>query len=224
MLIAAGRLVALALLLLPPSSSQVLTLRRTLYVLAAITAIRPLTHFIQGILINIYQKLSTYAIPGPSPFGTVAPVIAATPWPTAATWNTALQPSTVPHNAVRDGIPRKVVYLTKSSPPAFQCARHRRAELPHQAASVFSDLEASDQRAPYPVLSGRRHRCAIRPMRWSGLHWRDCLPVRLHLHCYQPCVISALPLRMSVTNLTCYQLTTLNVCKPKEACARFQAE
>ncbi|PPQ97202.1 hypothetical protein CVT26_000712 [Gymnopilus dilepis] len=49
-----------------------------------------------GILINIYTTLTTYAIPGPSPYGTAAPAIANTPWPTTATWNTALQPKTVP--------------------------------------------------------------------------------------------------------------------------------
>uniref|UniRef100_A0A8H7Y615 AA9 family lytic polysaccharide monooxygenase n=1 Tax=Psilocybe cubensis TaxID=181762 RepID=A0A8H7Y615_PSICU len=49
-----------------------------------------------GILINIYEPLSTYAIPGPTPYGTTVPAIAATPWPTTATWNTASQPKTVP--------------------------------------------------------------------------------------------------------------------------------
>ncbi|KAJ3868267.1 glycosyl hydrolase family 61-domain-containing protein [Lentinula novae-zelandiae] len=49
-----------------------------------------------GILINIYQQLDTYEIPGPSPYATTSPTVAATPWPTTATWDTALQPSTVP--------------------------------------------------------------------------------------------------------------------------------
>jgi len=49
-----------------------------------------------GILINIYQQLNTYQIPGPSPYGTTSPTVAASAWPTAATWNTAQQPSTVP--------------------------------------------------------------------------------------------------------------------------------
>ncbi|KAI0760513.1 glycoside hydrolase family 61 protein [Fomes fomentarius] len=49
-----------------------------------------------GILINIHQDLDTYVIPGPTPYGTTAPPVAATPYPTTATWNTALQPSTVP--------------------------------------------------------------------------------------------------------------------------------
>ncbi|KIK68802.1 carbohydrate-binding module family 1 protein [Collybiopsis luxurians FD-317 M1] len=49
-----------------------------------------------GILINIYQQLNSYQIPGPSPYGTTSPAVANTPWPTTATWNTALQPSTVP--------------------------------------------------------------------------------------------------------------------------------
>ncbi|PPQ89045.1 hypothetical protein CVT25_006715 [Psilocybe cyanescens] len=49
-----------------------------------------------GILINIYEPLSTYAIPGPTPYGAAVPAVAATPWPTTATWNTASQPKTVP--------------------------------------------------------------------------------------------------------------------------------
>ncbi|OCH84517.1 hypothetical protein OBBRIDRAFT_799019 [Obba rivulosa] len=49
-----------------------------------------------GILINIYQQLDTYAIPGPTPYAIASPAVASTPWPTTATWNTALQPSTVP--------------------------------------------------------------------------------------------------------------------------------
>ncbi|KAJ3974375.1 glycosyl hydrolase family 61-domain-containing protein [Lentinula raphanica] len=49
-----------------------------------------------GILINIYQQLDTYEIPGPSPYGTTSPAVASTAWPTTATWNTADQPSTVP--------------------------------------------------------------------------------------------------------------------------------
>ncbi|EIN08692.1 hypothetical protein PUNSTDRAFT_154784 [Punctularia strigosozonata HHB-11173 SS5] len=49
-----------------------------------------------GILINIYQSLTAYTIPGPTPHATQSPAVANTPWPTTATWNTALQPSTVP--------------------------------------------------------------------------------------------------------------------------------
>ncbi|KAH9852350.1 glycoside hydrolase family 61 protein [Lenzites betulinus] len=49
-----------------------------------------------GILINIYQQLNSYTIPGPAPFATPSPAVATTPYPTTATWNTALQPSTVP--------------------------------------------------------------------------------------------------------------------------------
>ncbi|KAK7462784.1 hypothetical protein VKT23_007368 [Stygiomarasmius scandens] len=49
-----------------------------------------------GILINIYQQLNTYVIPGPTPYGSASPAVAATPYPTAATWNTASQPKTVP--------------------------------------------------------------------------------------------------------------------------------
>ncbi|PPR04279.1 hypothetical protein CVT24_013363 [Panaeolus cyanescens] len=49
-----------------------------------------------GILVNIHQDLSTYKIPGPTPYGTSPATVATTKWPTTATWNTALQPSTVP--------------------------------------------------------------------------------------------------------------------------------
>ncbi|RDB27904.1 putative endo-beta-1,4-glucanase D [Hypsizygus marmoreus] len=49
-----------------------------------------------GILINIYQDLTTYVLPGPTAYGQASPVPATTAWPTTATWNTALQPSTVP--------------------------------------------------------------------------------------------------------------------------------
>jgi lytic cellulose monooxygenase (C1-hydroxylating) len=49
-----------------------------------------------GILINIYESLTAYTIPGPTPYATQSPAVANTPWPTTATWNTAQQPSTVP--------------------------------------------------------------------------------------------------------------------------------
>ncbi|KJA23211.1 lytic polysaccharide monooxygenase [Hypholoma sublateritium FD-334 SS-4] len=49
-----------------------------------------------GIEINIYQSLTTYQIPGPTPYGSSVPTIATTVYPTTATWNTKLQPSTVP--------------------------------------------------------------------------------------------------------------------------------
>ncbi|KAI0073774.1 glycoside hydrolase family 61 protein [Panus rudis PR-1116 ss-1] len=49
-----------------------------------------------GILINIYTQLNTYQIPGPTPYATTSPTVATTPYPTTATWDTALQPSTVP--------------------------------------------------------------------------------------------------------------------------------
>ncbi|KAK7676808.1 hypothetical protein QCA50_020214 [Cerrena zonata] len=49
-----------------------------------------------GILINIYTQLNSYEIPGPTPYATASPTVAATPYPTTATWNTALQPTTVP--------------------------------------------------------------------------------------------------------------------------------
>ncbi|TFK35318.1 glycosyl hydrolase family 61-domain-containing protein, partial [Crucibulum laeve] len=49
-----------------------------------------------GILVNIHQTLATYKIPGPTPYGTSPATVAATPYPTTATWNTALQPTAVP--------------------------------------------------------------------------------------------------------------------------------
>jgi len=49
-----------------------------------------------GILINIYTQLNSYTIPGPAPYATTSPTVAVTPYPTTATWNTALQPSTMP--------------------------------------------------------------------------------------------------------------------------------
>jgi len=49
-----------------------------------------------GILINIYTSLSTYQIPGPTPYGYTPPAIINKAYPTTATWNTALQPTAVP--------------------------------------------------------------------------------------------------------------------------------
>lgn len=49
-----------------------------------------------GILINIYQQLNSYVLPGPTAYGQASPTVATTAWPTTATWKTALQPSTVP--------------------------------------------------------------------------------------------------------------------------------
>ncbi|THV04744.1 hypothetical protein K435DRAFT_826795 [Dendrothele bispora CBS 962.96] len=49
-----------------------------------------------GILINIYTQLDSYAIPGPDPYDGTSPAVAATAYPTTATWNTASQPTAVP--------------------------------------------------------------------------------------------------------------------------------
>ncbi|KAF6764278.1 glycoside hydrolase family 61 protein H [Ephemerocybe angulata] len=49
-----------------------------------------------GIAVNVHQDLTTYKIPGPAPYGSAAATVATTKWPTAATWNTANQPATVP--------------------------------------------------------------------------------------------------------------------------------
>jgi cellulase len=57
-----------------------------------------------GILINIYTSLTAYTIPGPTPYGTTSPTVATTAYPTTATWNTALQPTTVPTTPVSTSI------------------------------------------------------------------------------------------------------------------------
>ena len=65
-----------------------------------------------GILINIYTQLNDYKIPGPAPFGTAAPTVATTAWPTKATWNTASQPSTVPSNPTKVSVAQLQVAST----------------------------------------------------------------------------------------------------------------
>ncbi|KAH7099339.1 glycosyl hydrolase family 61-domain-containing protein [Auriculariales sp. MPI-PUGE-AT-0066] len=47
-----------------------------------------------GVLINIHTDLTTYVIPGPTPYGTTVPTVATTAWPTTATINTANLPTT----------------------------------------------------------------------------------------------------------------------------------
>ncbi|KAF8578548.1 lytic polysaccharide monooxygenase [Ramaria rubella] len=54
-----------------------------------------------GILINIYQQLDTYDIPGPTAYNFPSPTVATTAWPTTATWNTANQPTADPTNIPR---------------------------------------------------------------------------------------------------------------------------
>ncbi|KAF8988416.1 glycosyl hydrolase family 61-domain-containing protein, partial [Cyathus striatus] len=49
-----------------------------------------------GILFNLYGSVSAYQIPGPTPYGNAAATVATVAWPTTATWDTSLQPSTVP--------------------------------------------------------------------------------------------------------------------------------
>ncbi|KAL1757514.1 glycosyl hydrolase family 61-domain-containing protein [Schizophyllum commune] len=49
-----------------------------------------------GILVDIHKELDTYVVPGPTPYGYTAPPPATTAWPSTPTWDTALQPSTVP--------------------------------------------------------------------------------------------------------------------------------
>lgn len=44
-----------------------------------------------------------FIVPGPTPYATTSPTVATTPYPTTATWNTALQPSTVPTTVPTSG-------------------------------------------------------------------------------------------------------------------------
>uniref|UniRef100_A0A8H7XL18 AA9 family lytic polysaccharide monooxygenase n=1 Tax=Psilocybe cubensis TaxID=181762 RepID=A0A8H7XL18_PSICU len=67
-----------------------------------------------GILVNIHQSLSTYIVPGPTPYGTTIPPVASTPYPTTATWNTANQPKTVP--TVVPGSPATTVSTGQGGP------------------------------------------------------------------------------------------------------------
>ncbi|KAI8989016.1 glycosyl hydrolase family 61-domain-containing protein [Trametes punicea] len=68
-----------------------------------------------GILINIYTQLNSYTIPGPAPYAQTSPAVATTPWPTTATWNTALQPSTVPTQVPGGGAPTSPASPSKPS-------------------------------------------------------------------------------------------------------------
>ncbi|KAG8833382.1 hypothetical protein FRC17_010778 [Serendipita sp. 399] len=59
-----------------------------------------------GILYTLWMSSKAYTIPGPSSvFGSTSPTPATTSYPTTATWNTALQPSTVPTKPVSTAIP-----------------------------------------------------------------------------------------------------------------------
>lgn len=49
-----------------------------------------------GIHYTLWLSQTTYQIPGPTPYGTSPATPAKTPYPKTATWNKALQPSTVP--------------------------------------------------------------------------------------------------------------------------------
>ncbi|THH04035.1 hypothetical protein EW145_g5817 [Phellinidium pouzarii] len=71
-----------------------------------------------GILIDIYTSPTAYTIPGPTPYGTTSPAVATTAWPTTATWNTALQPSTVPTTQPPNGGAAPPPAPTSSAPSA----------------------------------------------------------------------------------------------------------
>ncbi|KIY73452.1 lytic polysaccharide monooxygenase [Cylindrobasidium torrendii FP15055 ss-10] len=49
-----------------------------------------------GILVDIHQTLSTYVVPGPTPYGTAEWPVATTAYPTTATWDIASAPTSVP--------------------------------------------------------------------------------------------------------------------------------
>lgn len=69
-----------------------------------------------GIQVNIHQDLSTYAIPGPAPYGTPAATVATTRWPTTATWNTANQPAGNPTTYVPANPPPTQAPTTTAAP------------------------------------------------------------------------------------------------------------
>ncbi|KIP02409.1 carbohydrate-binding module family 1 protein [Phlebiopsis gigantea 11061_1 CR5-6] len=92
-----------------------------------------------GILINIYQQLNSYAIPGPAPYESASPSVATTAWPTTATWNTALQPSTVP-TAVPGGSAPTGSASAGSSPTSASSASHSSSV---SSASASSSAPAS---------------------------------------------------------------------------------
>lgn len=48
------------------------------------------------LLLNRLRSCYTFSVPGPTPYASASPIVATTAYPTTATWNTALQPSTVP--------------------------------------------------------------------------------------------------------------------------------
>ncbi|KAI0063290.1 hypothetical protein BV25DRAFT_412292 [Artomyces pyxidatus] len=87
-----------------------------------------------GILINIYQSLTAYTIPGPTPYGTSSPAVAATPWPTTATWNTALQPSTVPTAPAGSATGSKPT--SSSSTVSITSSPHSSSSAPHSSSSA----------------------------------------------------------------------------------------
>lgn len=55
-------------------------------------------------VLDIYVSPTAYTIPGPTPYGTTSPTVASTAFPATATWNTALQPTTVPTTPETTGI------------------------------------------------------------------------------------------------------------------------
>ncbi|KAH8105777.1 glycosyl hydrolase family 61-domain-containing protein [Phellopilus nigrolimitatus] len=86
-----------------------------------------------GILIDIYTSPTAYTIPGPTPYGTTSPAVATTAWPTAATWNTAEQPTAVPNTQPPDaGAP------PASSAPAAPTSASSVAAPPSPTASSTS--------------------------------------------------------------------------------------
>ncbi|KAG8829722.1 hypothetical protein FRC18_009091 [Serendipita sp. 400] len=59
-----------------------------------------------GILYTLWMSSKSYTIPGPSSvYGSTSPTPVTTAYPTTATWNTSLQPTTVPTTPVATAIP-----------------------------------------------------------------------------------------------------------------------
>ncbi|EKM57567.1 glycoside hydrolase family 61 protein [Phanerochaete carnosa HHB-10118-sp] len=113
-----------------------------------------------GILINIYQQLNSYAIPGPSPYNLPSPAVAATAWPTTATWNTALQPSTVP-TAVPGGgaAPTSVGGSSPTSAPA---------SVPISAPTTVSHVSTGPSSAPAAPTSVAQQYAQCGGQGWAG--------------------------------------------------------
>ncbi|KAI0033486.1 glycoside hydrolase family 61 protein H [Vararia minispora EC-137] len=123
-----------------------------------------------GILINIYQSLTAYTIPGPTPYGTTSPTVAATPWPTAATWNTASQPATVPSVPVGSA----TAVPTTSAAPSGGSGSSATGATPTSSASgatqtAWGQCGGTDYTGPTACASGSK--CTAQSQYYS-----QCVP------------------------------------------------